>query len=208
VLLEQPAVANRVAWRLCDTFMGEKAVPARAANSLATGLRERKLDTGWAVGTILKSKLFFDVSNIGNRVKSPVEYAIGTARCLEMFDPAPSTLALGDWCGRMGQDLFEPPNVGGWPGGRAWIGARSMILRANYAAELVEGANVGQAKPYDPTVLPTRYGHMVDANEVVAFHAKLLHGVEPNAGLSARVAKARGRQIAALVISAPETQLS
>ena len=74
--------------------------------------------------TVLRSQAFFADANIGTRVLGPVEYVVGAARALEMFDPAPSTLALADWSAGMGQDLFEPPNVGGWPGGRAWITPR------------------------------------------------------------------------------------
>ncbi len=42
---------------------------------------------------------------------------------LELLDPPPSTLVLADWSTRLGQDLFGPPNVGGWPGGRSWLSA-------------------------------------------------------------------------------------
>jgi hypothetical protein len=46
---------------------------------------------------------------------------------------------LADWVTRIGQDLFNPPNVGGWPERRSWLGSRSIIARANFAAALVEG---------------------------------------------------------------------
>ncbi len=84
----------------------------------------------WAVETILRSQLFFDESNIRTRVMGPVEFVVASARALEMFDPAPSTLAMAEWSARMGQDLFDPPNVGGWPGGRRWIHTRSLIARS------------------------------------------------------------------------------
>jgi hypothetical protein len=46
---------------------------------------------------------------------------------------------LADWITRMGQDLFYPPNVGGWAEGRAWLGSRSLIARANFATALAAG---------------------------------------------------------------------
>ena len=164
VLLESPATADRLVWRLCDTFFGEKAVSAEAMKSLAEGLVEKNLDIGWALGVMLRSKAFFAEANIGTRIKGPAEFIVGAARALEMFDPAPSTLALADWCGRMGQDLFEPPNVGGWNGGRAWIGARSMITRANFVAALVDGTNAGRSKAHDPTELAKQHKLPTDAN--------------------------------------------
>ena len=36
----------------------------------------------------------------------------------------------------MGQQLFEPPNVGGWPPGAAWFSTGTMLARANFAAVL------------------------------------------------------------------------
>ncbi|MCI0705497.1 MAG: DUF1800 domain-containing protein, partial [Planctomycetia bacterium] len=133
-LLKHPATASRLASKLAKTFFGEGACSAEALKELATELHERELDVGWAVGTILKSRLFFADANIRTRVPAPAEFVTSAARALALFDPAPSTLALADWSARMGQDLFDPPNVGGWPGGRTWITSRALIARANYAA--------------------------------------------------------------------------
>jgi uncharacterized protein (DUF1800 family) len=36
----------------------------------------------------------------------------------------------------MGQELFEPPNVGGWPPGAAWFSTGTMLARTNFAATL------------------------------------------------------------------------
>jgi hypothetical protein len=39
----------------------------------------------------------------------------------------------------MGQDLFQPPNVKGWDGGRAWINTATMFVRQNVAIYLLTG---------------------------------------------------------------------
>jgi hypothetical protein len=39
----------------------------------------------------------------------------------------------------MGQDLFYPPNVAGWPGGRSWLTTQTIIARVNYVAAVVAG---------------------------------------------------------------------
>jgi uncharacterized protein (DUF1800 family) len=207
VLLDSPCTARRIVWRLCDTFLGEKAVTAEAMKSLADGLMANNLDIAWAVGMILQSKAFFADANIGTRVKGPVEFIVGAARALEMFDPAPSTLALADWSGRMGQDLFEPPNVGGWPGGRAWVGARSMIARSNFVAALVDGSNAGRSKAYDPDELAKKYDQPTDANALIAMHCRLLLGGDPTPALTARLAKGMGRKMVSILLAAPEYQL-
>ena len=95
--------------------------------------------SGRAVETILRSTLFFSDKNLHARVADPVGFVVGSVRALEMFSPPPSTLLLAEWTGRLGQELFFPPNVGGWPGGRRWLSGRGIVARANFAAALALG---------------------------------------------------------------------
>jgi uncharacterized protein (DUF1800 family) len=206
LLLEHPASAGRVAGRLCETFFGEKAISLEAIQLLGDELYRRQLDLGWAVETILRSRLFFADANIRTRILSPVELVVGAARALELFNPAPSTLALADWAGRLGQDLFEPPNVGGWPGGRAWISSRTMIGRANFINALLDGPSVGRATPFDPVALAGKHGAKGD--EIGVFYTRLLYGIDPNPSLRKRFAGAQGRQVVALLLAAPEGQVA
>jgi uncharacterized protein (DUF1800 family) len=214
LVLETPATAHRLAWRVCELFLGEKALKNADVGALADGLRKRNLDMGWAVETVLRSRTFFAEENLGNRVLGPVEYVIGSARALELFDPPSSTLVLAEWCGRLGQDLFYPPNVGGWLGGRAWLTTRSLIGRANYAAALVDGKRVGRPGPMDALGLPRSHGE----KDVVAFSTRLLLGTEPAPAWRARLAAAvdpkltdeaeTARRTMALILAMPEAQVN
>lgn len=205
MLLEQPATAQRLAVRLGEMFFGEKAVSPAALQVLGDELRQRKLNICWAVETILLSKCFFTEVNIRTRVLSPVEFVVGAARALEMFEPPPNTPALADWSRLLGQELFAPPNVGGWPGGRAWINPRTMIARANFVNGLLEGPSVGRPTPFEPAELAARHG--VKAEDAGVFCARLLYGVEPGDAWRKRLAEAKGRQALALLLTAPEGQL-
>jgi uncharacterized protein (DUF1800 family) len=206
-LLKQPSTADRLADKLVRTFFGEGACPREAVKELATGLRERDLDTGWAVETILRSRLFFADGNVRTRVTAPAEFIAGAARALGLFDSAPSTLALADWSLRMGQDLFDPPNVGGWPGGRTWISSRALIARSNYAAALVEGPNAGRAEAYDPTSAAKAAGFGAARTDLLAYHSLLLFGSHPTAELTSRLGKLEGRKLVTALLSSPEAQL-
>jgi uncharacterized protein (DUF1800 family) len=149
-------------------------------------LREHDLDIGWGVEKVLRSRAFFADANIGSRVLGPVEYVVGAARALELFDPPASTLLLADWCARLGQDLFYPPNVGGWPGGRAWLTTRSLIGRANFAATL---------RP------PQRH-----QEDTVAHSLRLLLGVEITPRWRDRLAGGEG-SVVSRILSTPEAQV-
>lgn len=207
LLLKQPATADRIVKKLVRQFFGDTGVSADAAKQLATGLRDRALDIGWAVGTVLKSRLFFDTANVRTRVLSPVEYVVGSARVLELFDPAPSTLAMADWSARMGQDVFDPPNVGGWPVGKKWVHSRSLIARSNYAAALVTGPDSGRSVAYDPAAQAKTHGFGVKPADVLSFHHRLLFGTDPSADTRKRLEPLEMPKMVTALLSSPEAQL-
>jgi uncharacterized protein (DUF1800 family) len=216
MLLDHPATSRRLAGRLCELFMGEGAVSAEGIDALASGLREQELDVGWAVETVLRSGAFFAEANLGTRVLGPVEYVIGSARVLELFDPSPDTLVLADWAARLGQDLFYPPNVGGWKGGRDWISIRAMIGRANYAAALVAGTLSRDQGAFDALALPRRHGKGSDLQAALTFYAELVQGGPPGAAWRDRLTASLGpkatatpetvRRAVVLILAGPEAQ--
>jgi uncharacterized protein (DUF1800 family) len=217
-LLEQPATADRLAGRLCGAFMGEKAVDAAGLQALAAGLREHDLDVGWAVETILRSQAFFATANLGTRITEPVEHVVAAARALELFEPPPSTLALADWAARLGQELFYPPTVFGWSGGRAWLTPRSALRRVNYAAALIDGPAVGRAQPADTLALARRHDKGGDLESCLRFFVELLTGRDWSPAWGERLLAGLGprpdmtpepvRQAATLVLASPEAQLA
>jgi uncharacterized protein (DUF1800 family) len=194
LLLDQRATATRIATRICDFLMGEQVVAAAAINDLARGLRETNLDVAKCVETVLRSQAFFRSSNIGNRVLGPLEYLIGAVRALQRFDPPPSTLLLAEWASRLGQNLFHPPNVFGWPGGREWMSSRAVIGRANFAASLVSGRLHNPPHPFDETALANRHG--VQKREHAAFYGELLLGRAVDTNQSAQA-----------ILASPQAQL-
>jgi uncharacterized protein (DUF1800 family) len=200
-LLDHPATATRLTARVCELFMGEAAVDAAMRRALADGLRQHDLDIGWAVETVLRSRTFFAEANLGRRVLGPVEYVVGAARALELFDPPCSTLVLAEWAARLGQDLFYPPNVGGWAGGRAWISTQAMIGRANFAAALARGELSHDPEAFDPLALPKRHRSGDGLDAAVTFYAELLFGTVPGPAWRDCILTSLGPRVGAM----PET---
>jgi hypothetical protein len=167
---------------------------------------------------VLRSEAFFAPANLGARVLGPVEYVVGAARALQLSDPPPSSLVLADWTARLGQDLFYPPNVGGWPGGRSWISPHTMISRANFAAALADGNLSPVPRPFDALALPRRHGRKDDLESVVGFYAELLLGETPGPGWRDSLLASLGTgakstpqtlcRAVALTLSAPVAQLA
>ena len=79
------------------------------------------------VTDVFTSDWFFDQKNIGNKIKSPVELIAGIRRLLPMtISNEDSQIMLQRV---LGQVLFYPPNVAGWPGGKNWIDSSSLLFR-------------------------------------------------------------------------------
>jgi uncharacterized protein (DUF1800 family) len=177
-LLEHPATARRLAWRLCDTFLGEGVADSASIDELAGLMRADGLHVGRAVELILRSELFFSDRNLKAQVADPVSFVIATVRALRQFDPPPSTLLLAEWTTRMGQPLFFPPNVGGWTGGRSWLSGRAIVARANFAAAAVEGRlSAGSSSEIvDLRLAAAKQGRAKDDRESLGFYAELLVG--------------------------------
>jgi hypothetical protein len=87
---------------------------------------------GAVMRTLLLSPQFSSPKAYRSRVKSPVEFTVGACRALDINGdgsglPAITTL--------MGQTLFDPPNVAGWPGDKTsafWLNSGTWMTRLNY----------------------------------------------------------------------------
>ena len=77
----------------------------------------------------LFSNRFFESRNIGVRIKSPIELIVGTQRINHLkIEDETSLLYLQRF---MGQVLFYPPNVSGWPDGKSWVDSSTLMFRLN-----------------------------------------------------------------------------
>jgi uncharacterized protein (DUF1800 family) len=218
ILLDQPATADRLAWRIAGEFLGEGMATGEELAALADGLRTTGLDVGKAVARVLRSERFFADDGAGRRVPGPVEWAVAAARRFLPLEPPPSPLRLAEWAARMGQNLYYPPNVGGWPGGRAWLSPLALLGRANLAADLVAGRLAQPAAgPLDLLGLARRHDRGGSREEVAGFLTDLILGAAPDEGWTGRVVAAAGedrelpefaRRAAAAVLASPEAQLA
>ncbi len=183
--LEQPACARFLARKLFQFFVSESdEVPEALIEPLAELLRKNDYDLLGAVRTILGSRLFFSTHAYRRRIKSPVELVLGAVRALaplEWVEPR----ALVNRLEAMGQELFAPPNVKGWRGGKAWLNTATMLARHNFCQVLALGMGKLNAEaPPDGrglalaiyVVAPLRRAHVFDPPTVVAFYADALLG--------------------------------
>jgi len=126
ILLAHPRTAEHITEKLWRAFVSE--TPDRDAISrLAKVFRDSGYEITPLLAALFQEKAFWEPANRGRLVKSPVELLVGTVRLFGL--PVRDGRLLAAASRRLGQDLFQPPNVKGWPGGTAWITADSLIAR-------------------------------------------------------------------------------
>ncbi len=146
IVLEQPAAARFLVRKLYTFFVSEITPPQALLDPLCESFRKSEYDVAALVKTMLASRHFYSEHAYRKRIKSPIEYALGavlaTYRRFDEDDPHYKVIShqsLIKWLNGMGQSLFAPPNVKGWPGGRTWLNTATVLERNNFAAELTSG---------------------------------------------------------------------
>jgi uncharacterized protein (DUF1800 family) len=74
---------------------------------------------------------FYSTKSYRALVKSPAELTAQTLRATGA--DARGLMAAANAMAPMGQVLFYPPNVAGWPGGPSWINSSTLLNRINFA---------------------------------------------------------------------------
>ena len=160
LLLQQPATGEFVVSKLWREFVSPEPDAALVAQFAATW-RAANYEMKPLLRAMFLSEAFWASANRGVLVKSPVDLVVGSLRQFRFSveDPAPFAVILR----QLGQDLFNPPNVKGWPVGDAWLNTTTLLARKGFlnrlfrADEMVKPATVAITKS-DKTDVVDRNG--------------------------------------------------
>lgn len=215
LILEQPATSRYIAGKLFRFFAHENP-DAETVERMAAVLRGYQYELEPMLRNFFCSEEFYSQRSMGSHIKSPVELVVGAVRTLKLTGV--DYAALDSVTSDMGQRLFEPPNVAGWEGGRAWIDASSLLLRYNALANLVERADLVAWLEAAPAAEPAAVvDHLAGAflcvplgdakrQELVAYLGQLPPR-EQWAGQREQI-NARLRAVLVALVSLPEYQLA
>jgi uncharacterized protein (DUF1800 family) len=126
ILLQQKQTARFITQKIYKYFVNEN-IDKERVEKLADKFYSDGYDIGKLMEEIFTSEWFYDSKNIGAKIKSPIELMTGIQRMLPMKFQQDEALMLMQRA--LGQILFYPPNVAGWPGGRTWIDSSTLMLR-------------------------------------------------------------------------------
>jgi uncharacterized protein (DUF1800 family) len=129
-------------------------------------------------------------------VKQPIEYVVGALRDLRL---RPSTLdkkvqqALLHGLSGLGQTPFDPPSVGGWPTGGAWLTTAAAQTRVKLAAALARAADLAAVSSQSVSKRPAYVAGMLGVGAWTARTQGVLASAASNPA-----------ELVTLALSAPE----
>ncbi|GAB3313337.1 hypothetical protein GCM10027511_24580 [Hymenobacter humi] len=146
LILQQPAAATFLVTKIYRFFVNDVPNPAHV-EPLAAVFRKSGYDIADLMERLFSAEWFYDPANVGTHIKSPVELLAGIRRTLNV--QLDNDKPLLGYQKALGQTLFQPPNVAGWPGGRNWIDSSSLLLRLQLPAILFKNAEFAVALKQD-----------------------------------------------------------
>ena len=145
ILMQQKQTARFISQKLYLFFVNE--VPDKERIEwMAERFYQSRYNIGALMEDVFTSDWFYHERNIGSRIKSPIELLAGIQRMLPMkLENEESLIVIQRILGQM---LFYPPNVSGWPGGRSWIDSSTLMMRMR-VPQLISERDELNIKPKD-----------------------------------------------------------
>lgn len=144
LILAQDVCSEYICWKLYRFFVNDTPGPGKPDRDtqafivkLAKQFRQQNYELRPLLITLFSSEHFYDDQNVASVIKSPVQLIVQGIRSLNT--PARNMGALLSASDLMGQNLFFPPTVKGWDGGRAWINTSTLFVRQNLVIYLLTG---------------------------------------------------------------------
>ncbi|MBM4112064.1 MAG: DUF1800 domain-containing protein [Phycisphaerae bacterium] len=189
IILESKPTAEFVSLKLYRAFVSDlpgalSKDRAKFVEAMGRRLRDSKYELQPVLKALFKSEHFYDPEHAASLIKSPVQLVVQAVRGLHT--PPRSLSALASALDLMGQDLFQPPSVKGWDGGRAWINTATLFVRQNVLVYLVTGVRPAGSQwevddaEYDPSHLVAHLGDKsTDPESVSEYLLRFMLGAPP-----------------------------
>ena len=215
IILRKKETAYYLCKKFYRFFVNEQLDEAHVTE-LASYYYQNNYDTGKLLKKIFTADWFYDAINIGANIKSPIEFIVGFSKSFGIVPTDDSILKLQR---ALGQILFYPPNVAGWPGGKNWIDSSTLLLRLKVPSTILNGGKIDIVEkddmPEDTFNLPETL--KINPDEIPFYaHIKaedlIAHMLRPSLSDTKKALllsnAATNKQLVLKIVSMPEYQLS
>src|ERR1700693_1965524 len=127
-ILAQPATAQFIATKVAQHFVAAQP-DTGYVKTLGDTFRRSNYDMRTLMRAVFTSPEFNSAQSYRTLVKSPTDFMVHAARALGANNLSKLIAAAGSG---MGQSLFDPPDVGGWPNNESWISSNTVVERVNF----------------------------------------------------------------------------
>jgi uncharacterized protein (DUF1800 family) len=134
-IVAQDATAPFIVKKILTHFVMPMPNTAYVAR-LAASFRKTKYDVKSLMRDVFMSPEFVDASTYRSLIKTPTEFMLHVTKALG--DKTLTKVVVQSGQG-MGQTLFDPPSVGGWPENESWVSSNTMLARANFVTAALQG---------------------------------------------------------------------
>lgn len=140
--LRATQTANYICEKIYKHFVHDE-VNTEIVAAMAATFQDNNWELAPVFRLLFKSEHFFEARFINAKIKSPLEvfttlpHAIGATGEEEITEDATYTTAF--YAFRLGQYVFNPVDVAGWPGQRAWLNENTMTNRWNFGTNFLYG---------------------------------------------------------------------
>lgn len=233
IVFQQPETARFLCRKLYRWFIDEYPDEA-LIEDLAQTLRQSNYEVTPVLRRMFESNRFMDARYRGALITDGVDRSLGSLRALHVtnVDLSEPGTEQAKWVlfgmGTFGQVLFEPPNVGGWPGYHTWLNSNTLPWRKTLDAAVIDGQIWGYdlGMKADVLALALSLTNPHDPEQIVSDLALLLFGMPPTEAIRERMldellqgampwewsiydplAEARLRDLLKLAVRLPDYQL-
>jgi uncharacterized protein (DUF1800 family) len=128
-----PALAPNIVTKVLHHFVSPSP-DQRYVDRLTDEFRSSNYDMKTLMRSVFLSPEFTTDTSYRALVKSPIEFAVSALKALNAPQLSRSVL---DFDQNMGQILFDPPDVGGWPNNDGWVSSNTVIARVNFVTAIL-----------------------------------------------------------------------
>jgi len=155
VLREQEAISNYLVSKFYEEFVSLDEIRSFDLKRISRRFAKSNFHIVVLFEAVISSKVFWESSTNLTLIKSPKELIIGSARTLNSYGEPQrkrdfirkANYVLSD----LGQSLFDPPSIEGWPTGTQWISGQKIDQRAKVLSNIFK-------ENYDEVSPPTLRG--------------------------------------------------